>query len=66
MDQTDSCRRACGVGGGWWKEGEGTSPRAGMNDAWVWITKKGLNCGLEVWAGWRRAKGEKDGTTVIE
>ena len=42
--------RLTGVGGEegwgeWWKEGEGTSQRICMNDAWTWTTERGLTVG---------------------
>ena len=62
--QTDSCQRK-GEGGEMWKEEEGISQRACMNDPWTWTTVWGWTVG--VGSSWMaEGKGGKLGTTVIE
>ena len=41
-EQTDSCKWGGGV---WWKEGERTSQRTGMNDPCTWAKGRGLTVG---------------------
>ena len=44
MEQTDSSRRG-GRRRKWWKEGEKTSQRTGMNDSWTGTTERGVTAG---------------------
>ena len=57
-------------GGGWWKEGEGTSQRTCMNDPWTWTMAWGwiMGAGGEMDGGRQRGKIGTSGTeyTIIK
>ena len=66
MEQTGSCKRG-DMSGEWWEEGEGTSQRTCMNDAWTWTMERGLTVGKRGGLCGRGQKGKKEiGTTVIQ
>ena len=61
MEQADDFKNKGGRGH-WMKEGEGMSQRTYMHDPWTWAMICELPEGVP---GWRWAKGEKVGTTVV-